>query len=230
MSSPLGLPLRGYGSSGNSTIEMKTEILNADHPIVYRHAVDILKNGGVVAFPTDTVYGLAALPWRDDFVERLYIVKGRGSERAIAVLISHLSELEQIADSLNDHARILAQHFWPGPLTIVVPKRAELSRVLSPHGTVGVRMPNHPVALKLLQSAGPLAVTSANLSGQANTTNAQEVLAQLGGRIDLIIDGGIAPGGVPSTVVDCTGEDLIILREGPISLEAMQAILSGVPD
>lgn len=209
---------------------MKTEILNANHPVVYRHAVDILKNGGVVAFPTDTVYGLAAWPWREDFVERLYIVKGRSSERAIAVLISHSSELDQVAEALREHARLLAQHFWPGPLTIVVPKRADLPHVLSPYGTIGVRMPNHPVALKLLQSAGPLAVTSANLSGQANTTNAQEVLAQLGGRIDLIIDGGVAPGGVPSTVVDCTGEDLVILRQGPISLEAMQAILSSVPD
>lgn len=209
---------------------MKTELLNADHPVVFRHAVDILKNGGVVAFPTDTVYGLAAWPWREDFVERLYIVKGRSSERAIAVLISHSSELDRVAEALSEHARLLAQHFWPGPLTIVVPKRADLPHVLSPYGTIGVRMPNHPVALKLLQSAGPLAVTSANLSGQANTTNAQEVLAQLGGRIDLIIDGGAAPGGVPSTVVDCTGEDLVILRQGPISLEAMLSILSSIPD
>ncbi len=114
--------------------------------------MDILRNGGVVAFPTDTVYGLAAIPWREDCIERLYIVKGRGSDRAVAVLISDISEVERVANPLNENARILTRHFWPGPLTVVVPKRGGLPRLLSPGPAIGIRMPDHPVALELLHT------------------------------------------------------------------------------
>ena len=198
---------------------MKTEILNADHPVIFRHAVDILKHGGTVVFPTDTVYGLAALPFNEDFVERLYVVKGRNSARAIAVLIGDVSELENVSVSPSKLAKQLAEQFWPGPLTLVVPRHPNLPEVLAPLPTVGVRVPDHPVALSLLGISGPLAVTSANRSGRENTRSAQEAFEQLRGRVDLIIDGGRSPGGVPSTVVDCTTPDLKILRPGPISYE-----------
>jgi len=198
---------------------MKTEILNADHPVIFRHAVDILKHGGTVVFPTDTVYGLAALPFNEDFVERLYVVKGRNSARAIAVLIGDVSELEKVSVSPSKLAKQLAEQFWPGPLTLVVPRHPNLPEVLAPLPTVGVRVPDHPVALSLLGISGPLAVTSANRSGRENTKSAQEAFEQLRGRVDLIIDGGRSPGGVPSTVVDCTTPDLKILRPGPISYE-----------
>lgn len=205
---------------------MKTEILNADHPVVFRHAVDILKHGGTVVFPTDTVYGLAALPFNEDFVERLYVVKGRNSTRAIAVLISEVSELEKVSISPSKSAKQLAEQFWPGPLTLVVPRHPNLPEVLAPLPTVGVRVPDHPVALSLLGITGPLAVTSANLSSRENTNTAQEAFEQLRGRVDLIIDGGRSPGGVPSTVVDCTTPDLTILRPGPISYDDIDRIVS----
>jgi L-threonylcarbamoyladenylate synthase len=205
---------------------MKTEILRSDHPVALRHAVDVLKNGGMVVFPTDTVYGLAAYPYIEEYVERLYIVKGRNAANAIAVLIGEAINLERVSFSPNETARRLAQHFWPGPLTLIVPRHPSLPDVLSPYPTIGVRMPNHPVALSLLRMAGPLAVTSANLSGQENTNTAQEALAQLEGRIHLVIDGGQTPGGIPSTVVDCTKQEPIILRPGPIKMEEILTTLA----
>lgn len=205
---------------------MKTEILRAEHPIALKHALDILQHGGLVAFPTDTVYGLGALPFQSETVERLYIAKGRNTERAIAVLLGDASQLSQVAAKISPMAHKFAEHFWPGPLTLIVTRQPTLPSVISPNQTLGVRIPDHSITLKLLKMTGPLAVTSANLSGQGNTTTAQEVFAQLGGRIHLIIDGGRAPGGVPSTVVDCTSPEPVIIREGPISLEQMYATLA----
>ncbi len=204
---------------------MKTEVLSSDHPVVLAHAVDILQNGGAVVFPTDTVYGLAALPFREEYVERLYTIKGRNSSRAIAILISDLHELEFVSLSPSKIALRLAERFWPGPLTLIVPRHPSVPDTLSTLPTIGVRVPNHPVALALLRMTGPLAVTSANLSGEKNTNSAQEALAQLDGRVHLIIDGGHTPGGIPSTVVDCTSQEAVILRPGPISLEDINKAL-----
>jgi L-threonylcarbamoyladenylate synthase len=204
---------------------MKTEIIRADHPIALTHAVDILNNGGLVSFPTDTVYGLASLPFDANFVERLYVAKGRNSQRAIAVLMGDISQLSMVAEELRPRVLHLAERFWPGPLTLIVPKLPSIPHTLTPTTGIGVRIPNHPVALQLMQLAGPLAVTSANLTGQDNTTTAQEVIDQLRGRIHLVIDGGKTPGGVPSTVIDCMGPEPIILREGPISKESLDAVL-----
>ena len=205
---------------------MITELLPADHPIALRHSVDVLRHGGLVAFPTDTIYGLASLPFQSEFVERLFTAKGRNSNRAIAVLIGKLDDLPLITRDISENARRLAVQFWPGPLTMVVPKNLRLPDVLSQNDSVGVRMPDHPIALALLRLIGPLAVTSANRSGMDNTNTAEEVKAQLSGRIHLILDGGRSPGGVPSTVVDCTGPELAVLRPGPISLEMMQKALT----
>jgi L-threonylcarbamoyladenylate synthase len=180
-------------------------------------AYEILKGGGLVAFPTDTVYGLGALAFDGLAVESLYVAKDRPAEKAIPVLIADLEDLAKVSPEAPQIALELAARFWPGPLTLVVPKHPDLPESVSATSTVGVRLPDHPVARALLRLAGPLAVTSANLSGQPSPTTAQEVLAQLDGRIPLILDGGRTPGGVPSTVVDCTGTDLQILREGPIS-------------
>jgi len=204
---------------------MKTEFLRADHPVALTHAVDVLKNGGLVVFPTDTVYGLAALPDTKECIERLYTVKGRNSTRAIAVLIGNPEELDRVSISSTETALRLAKRFWPGPLTLIVPRHPSLPDALSPQPTIGVRMPDHPVALALLRMTGPLAVTSANLSGQDNANTAQEALAQLKGRVHLVIDGGRTPGGIPSTVVDCTTPELVILRKGPITLEELRTAL-----
>lgn len=204
---------------------MRTELLSADHPAAIPHATDVLQNGGVIAFPTDTVYGLAVMPFNADWVEQLYTVKGRSNEKAIAILVGDIRQLAQITKRMGVLAENLAEHFWPGPLTLIVPRLPSLPNVLSSRMTIGVRMPNHPVALALLRRTGPLAVTSANRSGQANTCTAAEVLTQLKGRIHLILDGGTTPGGVPSTVVDCTVEQPVVLRQGPISLADIETVL-----
>ena len=205
---------------------MKTKLILAGASNTISHAVDVLMQGGVVAFPTDTVYGLGVLASQAESIERLYSIKGREQTKAIAVLIAEARLLEQISASPSEKALRLAKRFWPGPLTFVLPKHRSFPEGLSPDGRIGVRVPNHPIALKLLKEAGPMGVTSANLSGQPSASSANEVLAQLDGRIHLIIDGGETPGGVPSTVVDMSGELPNILRSGPVSEAELLATLA----
>ncbi|MDP2974583.1 MAG: L-threonylcarbamoyladenylate synthase, partial [Anaerolineales bacterium] len=152
--------------------------------------------------------------------------KGRSTEKAIPILLGDAEDLEKVTAQASEMALRLAARFWPGPLTLVVPKHPSIPDALSPLPTVGVRVPDHPVARALLRAAGPMAVTSANLSGQASPSTAEEVLVQLVGRIALIIDGGKTPDGVPSTVVNCAGAEPQILREGPITLAQIKAILT----
>jgi len=203
---------------------MITERISADHPNAIQHAIDVLRNDGLIAFPTDTVYGLAAPIHNTESIERLYEVKGRNNTKAIAVLLGDEDQLLQVAVDISNSAKEVAQHFWPGPLTMIVPRHPSLPDVLAPLPTIGVRIPDHPVALALLKAAGPLAVTSANISGGDSTMTARQVMKQLKGRVHLIIDGGRTPGGVPSTVIDCTTPEPEILREGPISLKQLKAI------
>lgn len=205
---------------------MKTQVIAADSPEALPLAVEFLRSGQLVAFPTDTVYGVGALAFEAGAVEALFAAKARVLEKAIPILIAEPEELERIALTVPEMAWRLAARFWPGPLTLVVPKRPDLPAALSALPTVGVRVPDHPLARALLRLSGPLAVTSANLSGQASPCTAEEVLAQLGGRIALILDGGRTPGGRPSTVVDCTAAEPLILREGPITRQAILAALS----
>lgn len=201
---------------------MNTEIIPASE---IAQALCILQDGGVVAFPTDTVYGLGALAFNNPAIESLYIAKDRPIEKSIPILIGDLSDLDKVGMDISDMALRFAARFWPGPLTCVVPKQPTLPLAVSATSTVAVRIPDHPDALALLRAAGPMAVTSANLSGQASPNTALEVYDQLKGRIPLILDGGQTPGGIPSTVVDCTGEQPVILREGPLTLNNLLAIL-----
>ena len=204
---------------------MKTEMLLAQDPGTFAQALAILQNGGLVAFPTDTVYGVGASAFNDEAVRSIYTAKDRPVEKAIPVLIGNPAELERVTQEVPDMAARLAARFWPGPLTLVVHKHPDLPESVSVSSTVGVRVPDHSVARELLSAAGPMAVTSANLSGQPSPSTAQEVLTQLEGRIALIVDGGKTPGGVPSTVVDCTGTEPVILRVGPISKDEIRAAL-----
>ena len=200
---------------------LETQVISSLDPQALQQAELLLRLGELVAFPTDTVYGLGALLANPSAIEQLYVVKGREAAKAIAVLLGDETALAQVAGALSDLAARLVGRFWPGPLTLVVPAHPALPANLSPLPTVGVRMPDHPVALALLRRTGPLAVTSANLSGQPSARTAEEVFAQLNGRIPLILDGGETPGGSPSTVVDCTGSEPVILRLGPITLEQL---------
>jgi L-threonylcarbamoyladenylate synthase len=204
---------------------MNTVILPANDPHAMPRAIEVLQSGGLVAFPTDTVYGVGALAFDQTAVKSIFIAKDRPVEKAIPILIGDLEQLAKVANVIPEIALKLAAHFWPGPLTLVIPKHPELSETVSGGPTVGVRIPNHPVARALLNLAGPMAVTSANISGQPSPITAKEVLAQLGGRIALILDGGITPGGVPSTVVDCAGGEPKILRDGPIPKSEILAVI-----
>ena len=205
---------------------MKTSILPANDSKTIIHAVDILTHHGVVAFPTDTVYGIAARVFDRIAVDRLYSIKGREHTKAIAVLLSDTRQLPQVTAQMTPEMERIAKAFWPGPLTIIVPKHPDVPDLVSRSDTLGVRIPDHPIARQLMNLAGPLAVTSANLSGAANTVTADEVRAQLGGMVDLIVDGGRTPGGVPSTVVDCVSEEFKVLREGPITLDMIRQSLA----
>jgi len=203
---------------------VKSLVLAAETEGNLRRAAELLSRGGLVAFPTDTVYGLGAAAFNGDAVRSLYSAKDRSGEKAIPILLSAASEIDLVAVNVDSRARRLAQRFWPGPLTIVVPKHGSVPKAIA-ESTVGIRVPDHAIARTLISLAGPLAVTSANLAGHDSPVTALEVLEQLGGRVGLILDGGVAPGGVASTVVDCTKAELVILRRGPLTLEELRAAL-----
>ncbi len=209
--------------------KMITKIVPAHNPEALAIASEVLKSGGLVAFPTDTVYGVGALVFSSQAIEGIFTVKARSAEKAIPILIGDLQDLAKVASEVTPVAGKLAARFWPGPLTLIVPKHPDVPEAVSSTSTVGVRIPDHPVARLLLRLVGPLAVTSANLSGQASPTTAEEVFSQLGGRIALILDGGKTPGGVPSTVVNCLGAEPVILREGPISRQEIMTFLLLLP-
>jgi L-threonylcarbamoyladenylate synthase len=177
--------------------------------------VGILKKGGVIAFPTDTVYGLGADAFSSMAVERIYEIKDRSKLHRFPLLIADMKQLTALADPVSELAWFLAARFWPGGVTLVLSKKDSLPAYLASGSTIAVRVPNHPTCLTLLEHvAGPLIGTSANISGQPPALTADEVRRQLTGRIDLIIDGGRCPGGKESTVLDITREPPVVLRQG----------------
>jgi L-threonylcarbamoyladenylate synthase len=181
-------------------------------------AVNVLCRGGIVAMPTDTVYGVGVALDAERGLERLFAAKDRPLDKRIVLLVADAAQAETVG-VLTPAARALAERFWPGGLTLVLAEQAEarLPAVLTAgQATIGLRMPDHECPRALAREFGPLPVTSANLSGQPAATTAEEAVAQLGERIDLILDGGTARGGVPSTVVDCSGEEPRVLRMGAI--------------
>jgi L-threonylcarbamoyladenylate synthase len=201
---------------------LSTQTISGTDPTTLELAAAALARGELVAFPTDTVYGLAASAFSTSAIERLFDAKGRDNSKAIAVLLGDLNQLDLVTPGLTASAERLAQRFWPGPLTLIVARHPSLPENLSPLPTIGIRIPDYPLAQTLLRRTGPLATTSANRSGAENPLSAQDVHDQLDGRIEWIIDGGRSPGGLPSTVVDCTGEDIRVLRVGPISEAALR--------
>ena len=205
---------------------MRTQVLAPTTSDTYLHAADVLRHGGVVALPTDTVYGIAARIDHPKAIRSLYTIKGRASEKAIAVLLAGLEELDSVAIEIPGSARRLAGEFWPGGLTLILRRNPDLPREISRSETIGLRVPDHPIALELLRETGPLAVTSANLSGDPNSLNAAAVRETLDGRIPLIIDGGTVPGGLASTVCDCTVVPPTVRRSGPVSQEEIDMALT----
>ncbi len=198
-----------------------TLVLPINDPKALLLSQEYVQAGKLIVFPTDTLYGLACDPTNPAALRDIYAAKSRSTLKALPVLIGALEQLDQLVEHIPPQARRLMERFWPGALTLVLPKQAHLPSELTPYPGLAVRMPNHPFALELLQALGPLAVTSANLSDQTNPQTAQEVFAQLAGRVDLILDGGKLKIGQASTIVDCTGAEPVLLRAGPIPFETL---------
>jgi L-threonylcarbamoyladenylate synthase len=206
-------------------MSFKTTVIQCDNPLALQTAITYLDRDEIISFPTDTVYGIASRVTSSNGIDRLFQAKGRDFSKSIAVLIGNLDQLFMVASEITPTAKKLIDRFWPGALTVVVPKKPGLPLNLSQNNTIGVRMPSHKFVIKLLQWAGPLATTSANKSGDPNPLNAQDVLDALDGQIGLLLDGGNTTGSVASTVVDCTKKTPVILREGIISaLDIKQAV------
>jgi len=195
-----------------------------------REAVTILKNGGVVAYPTDTVYGLGACMTDFNAVDRIFQVKGRPKGMALPVLLADLKQIEEIVTDFTPAARRLAGEFFPGALTIILPKNDGVPDIITGGGkTIAFRIPNHPVPLAIVKGLGkPIVGTSANLSGHPSGLTAAAVREQIGDKIDMVIDGGKCPGGIESTVIDLSGEKPVIRRQGVIPIEKLRKILPDI--
>jgi L-threonylcarbamoyladenylate synthase len=189
-------------------------------------AITILKQGGIVACPTDTVYGVVAAINIEPAVERIYRIKGRPRSQALPILLADKSQISDVAKVVPLLARRLADKFWPGALTMVLLKSESVPDIVTGGGkTVAIRMANHPMPVAIIRGLGvPIVGTSANLSGHPSALTAEEVRAQIGDRVDMIIDGGRCPGGIESTIVDLSGETPLILRKGAIPLEEIEQV------
>jgi L-threonylcarbamoyladenylate synthase len=190
-------------------------------------AVDCLRRGGLVAYPTDTLYGLGAAAGDDGAVRRLFQAKNRPLDNPLPMLVASVEAAQEVAQMEPSLTLRLASHFWPGGLTLVLPREPGFhSLALAGGDTVAVRVPNHRVPLGLIWELGqPLTGTSANISGGRAPLTAADVAAQLGERVDIIIDGGRCPGGIESTVLDLTGESPRLLREGAISRAELESVI-----
>lgn len=213
--------------------KLKTHIYKVDEQTadeVWQAAGDILRKGGLVAFPTETVYGLGANALDEKASAKIYAAKGRPSDNPLIVHIADAHMMDTLARDIPDAARKLADRFWPGPLTMILKKKA-----IVPDGTTGgldtvaIRMPSHPAALKLIQVSGVcIAAPSANTSGRPSPTRAEHVMEDMDGKIDMILDGGEVGIGIESTIVDLTGDVPMILRPGYITKEMLSQAIGAV--
>lgn len=192
--------------------------------------ISILRQGGIVAYPTDTVYGLGACASVPQAVERVYKVKERPPNIPLPLLLADTSQITEVAESVPPIAWLLIDNFLPGALTLVLPKSSSVPDTITGGGTtIAIRIPDHPIPVSLIAGLGkPIVGTSANLSGQPSPLTAEDVHSQLGDGIDLIIDGGRCSGGKESTIVDVTGERPVVLREGAISREELEQVCGSI--
>jgi len=198
--------------------------LNATNLVrVLRDAVETLKAGGIVAYPTETFYGLGAKFDIEEALKKIYELKQRPDEKAIPLIIGNKELLSAITASVSNIAESLMNRFWPGPLTLILPAKENLSEFITGGtNTVAVRIPGESFALNLAKTANfPITATSANVSGTSPAQNAETVMSCFGDTIDLIIDGGTTPGGLPSTIVDATESEIRIMRDGVIKKELL---------
>jgi L-threonylcarbamoyladenylate synthase len=210
---------------------MRTEVIKIDpvHPesSIIEYAATFLRGGEVVVFPTETVYGLGADAFQPSALERIFVAKGRPFSDPLIVHIADEESLLLLTTSIPEQAKRLAQVFWPGPLTLILPRGPQVPQLVTAGlDTVAVRMPRHPIALALIRAAGsPIAAPSANRFMHVSPTTAQHVISDLSGRVPLILDGGLSEVGLESTVLDLCSEVPRILRPGGVSLEALRSVL-----
>jgi len=199
--------------------------LTLEEPRALEQAIAAMQHGGIVAFPTDTVYGIGASLAHPDALERIFQIKHRDRDRTLPLLVSSPAELDKVTEYVEPELLRLASAFWPGPLTIALPARPGLPpHVVAADNTVGVRVPDHSVALTLAQRCGgAIAVTSANLSGQSPARRPEDIDPALADELDLILDGGIARGGLASTVIRLEGATINVIREGAIARTEIEA-------
>jgi L-threonylcarbamoyladenylate synthase len=211
-------------------LETMLDRLPSDIKRQIREGISILKQGGIIALPTDTVYGLGASANIHQAVERVYEVKKRPRHMPLSIFLAHMSQISDVAELVPPVAWLLAEKFLPGALTLVLPKSKSVPDIVTAGGTtVAVRIPAHPVPIALVEGLGmPVLGTSANQSGKPSALTAGEVYSQLGDKIDLVIDGGQCPGGRESTIVDVTGETPIVLREGAIALRDLEEVCGDI--
>jgi L-threonylcarbamoyladenylate synthase len=203
-------------------LRIKVNELNLEQ--VLHYTADMLKKGGIIAYPTETFYGLGAKFDMEDSLKKLYDIKQRPEEKAMPLIIANKELLTVITASMNKTAVSLMDRFWPGPLTLIFPAKENLSEYITA-GThkVAVRIPGESFALYLAITASfPITATSANLSGTSPAQDAETVIRYFGDKIDLIIDGGTTSGGLPSTIVDVTGDEIKLLREGAVKKELLK--------
>lgn len=188
----------------------------------------LLREHGVIAYPTDTIYGLGAVVFNRSAVSTVFVIKGRPREMALPVLVASESQLREVAEDVSDEATALAKKFWPGALTLIMNRHPRLPLNVTGGGdTVAVRLPDHPCPQSLISACGsPITGTSANKHGGIDPTSATEVQRQLGSRLSLVLDGGESPLGVPSTVLDVTASLPRIVRQGAISIEELRTVCS----
>jgi len=205
--------------SATATVVTLVDAANPEGEALAR-AATILREGGLVAFPTETFYGLGASANDDAAVRRVFDVKGRDESKPLLVLVDSIAMAESLAAEVTEQARELMASHWPGALTLVLRARAGLPRELTAGtGTIGVRLSPHPIARRLVAALGsPVTAPSANLEGASPPTTAAEVLRVFDGAIDLVLDGGATPGGLASSVVDVTGERPRVLRQGAVRI------------
>lgn len=210
------------------TLKLKTFDIKSDIKDI-EIAAEILRNGGIVAIPTETVYGLAADAFSGEAVKKIFEAKGRPQDNPLIVHISDFSQIYSIAREVPESAKKLAEKFWPGPLTIILPKRKEVPDETSGGlDTVAVRMPSHKVANKIIELSCPLAAPSANISGFPSPTSFEHVEADMMGRADAVCDGGDCDVGVESTVITLATETPMLLRPGGVTLEELRSVLGEV--
>ncbi len=203
-----------------------SHVLSIAYPEAERLAAQAIRAGSLIVLPTDTVYGVGCA-LDAQAIDRLYAAKNRLPEKAVPVLLADMEAVEWVASVFPPAARRLAERFWPGPLTLALPKRDDLPANLSQLPTVGVRVPDHARTRAIIAAVGGvLAVTSANISDQKPACSIHEAIEYLSDSVALYLDGGPCPGGVPSTVVGFDGDQPVVLRAGPIEEEALRQILA----